>query len=226
MGEFKEYSIATSQNELENPFICFKRWLDEAKKRDIKNYNAGSFATVNKKGHPDSRQMVMKDVDEKKGTIVFYTNGNSAMGDELDNNPYIAVNVYWPELDRSIRINGQVEYVSEKESDEYWISRNLDAQVSASVSQQGSLMTSKEEFAKKLEAAKEKAVKEGGVQRPPHWRGYRIFAHRIELWAEGSEESRTHNRMQWDRDISRKGSSISEVSGFNLSDWNFKLLQP
>merc|ERR1712100_256918 len=201
MGEFKEYSIATSQNELENPFICFKRWLDEAKKRDIKNYNAGSFATVNKKGHPDSRQMVMKDVDEKKGTIVFYTNGNSAMGDELDNNPYIAVNVYW-------------------------ISRNLDAQVSASVSQQGSLMTSKEEFAEKLEAAKEKAVKEGGVQRPPHWRGYRIFAHRIELWAEGSEESRTHNRMQWDRDISRKGSSISEVSGFNLSDWNFKLLQP
>lgn len=225
VSDFKSQDI-TSKEELNNPFVALNRWMSEAKEKGIKNYNSVSLATVDINGHPDARQMLIKDIDVESGTLVFYTNEHSAKGKELENHPFVCLNAYWPPLDRSYRIRGQVEFVTPEESDEYWKTRNLEARISSSVSQQGAPLDSKENFITRLEEAKSKAEKEGSIERPSHWHGYRVYAHSIELWMEGSEKGRIHTRIQWDRQAARKGKSISEISGFEMSPWTCKHLQP
>lgn len=223
--DFKNQDI-TNKEELSNPFVALSRWMQEAKEKGIKNYNTTSLATVDSEGHPDSRQMLIKDIDIESGTLVFYTNEHSAKGKELEKNPFVCLNSYWPELDRSFRIKGQVEFVAPDESDAYWKTRNLEARVSSAVSEQGAPLDSKENFIKKLEETKSKAEKDGNIERPAHWHGYRIYAHSVELWLEGSEEGRVHTRNQFDRSISRKGNNISDISGFTVGNWTHKQLQP
>lgn len=213
------------KEELNNPFLAMMRWMQDAESAKVKNFNTMCFATVDADGHPDARQMLVKDHNVEQGSLVFYTNGNSEKAKELEKNPFVALNTYWPELDRSIRIRGQVEYVSAEESDNYWRTRNLEAQVSSAVSNQSAPLESKENFIRQCEEVK-KSAGSAGVKRPDHWHGYRVVAHSVELWFEGSEEGRIHTRVRWDRSVKRRGTGPSDISGFDCGEWSHQHLQP
>ena len=220
---FKKTAIPES--ELGNPFVPFKRFMEEAKEHDAKVSNVFSLATVTKDNKPDNRFMLAKEVGEN-GTLVFYTNEDSAKGDELRNNPNVSCNFYWPEMERSARVRGQVEYCSKEESDAYWETRPIASRVNAVISNQGNEMKDKDSFAKEVEERTKQAEKDGGIERPSNWHGYRVWADSIELWSEGSSDGNMHNRVQWDRSLTRKGKDIDDIQGFETGEWSHKMLQP
>ena len=118
-----EYSLK-ELNESEvnkSPFIQFENWLKEAIAADILEPHAMTLSTVSKDGKPSSRIVLLRNVSTKG--FIFYTNYNSKKGIDIIVNPNSALNFYWPQIERQVRVDGVLEKVSEKTSDEYFQSR-------------------------------------------------------------------------------------------------------
>src|SRR3954469_10284265 len=111
----------SENNILADPFKQFEAWMADAILKKVHEPTAMTLATVDKKGQPSARIVLLKGVD-KKG-FVFYTNYKSGKGKDLSKNQLCCLNFYWPELQRQVRIYGKAEKVSPKESDRYFATR-------------------------------------------------------------------------------------------------------
>jgi len=187
-GELDE-SIAADQ-----PLIQFKQWLDQALASEIPEPNAMTLATVNAQGRPSTRIVLIKGFDERG--IVWFTNYDSRKGQELANNPHAALQFHWVELERVVRIEGQVSRVDAAESDDYYQSRPLDSRLGAWASPQSQVISSRGV----LVANAAKAALQHGLspQRPPHWGGFRLRPERWEFWQ--GRKSRLHDRISYRQD--------------------------
>ena len=79
------------------------------------------LATINAAGRPRARVVLLKGFDLEG--FVFYTNYSSAKAAELLDHPYAAMNFFWYDLERQVRIEGKIEKVSAETSREYFQSR-------------------------------------------------------------------------------------------------------
>ena len=93
-----------------------------------------NLATITKIGRPASRIVLLKGIEN--GCFVFYSNYQSQKGKELDENPSCALNFFWPELERQVRIEGIAARVSEEKSTTYFQSRPRSSQIGAWASPQ------------------------------------------------------------------------------------------
>lgn len=171
------------------PIDQFHHWFDEAVKSRVLEPNAMTLATVGQDGRPSTRVLLLKGADARG--LVWFTNYGSRKGQELDANPFAAMQFFWPELERVVRIEGRVERVSELESDEYYRSRPLGSRIGAWVSPQSSVLGSRDE----LEAAwaEQQSLLGDDPPRPPHWGGHRMIPDRWEFWQ--GRPSRLHDRL-------------------------------
>lgn len=171
------------------PIDQFHHWFDEAVKSRVLEPNAMTLATVGQDGRPSTRVLLLKGADARG--LVWFTNYGSRKGQELDANPFAAMQFFWPELERVVRIEGRVERVSELESDEYYRSRPLGSRIGAWVSPQSSVLGSRDE----LEAAwaEQQSLLGDDPPRPPHWGGHRLIPDRWEFWQ--GRPSRLHDRL-------------------------------
>ena len=178
----------------ENPFELFDDWLNLATESEVNDPTALSLATVDKDGMPNVRMVLLKDFDEDG--FVFYTNFNSAKGQELLHAKKAALGFHWKSLRRQVRIRGPVEIVSDEEADAYYASRPRGSRIGAWASKQSSPLESK--FALEKEVAKYTA-KFGvrAIPRPEHWSGFRVIPTAIEFWKDGA--FRLHDRMAFNR---------------------------
>ncbi|HEY9812686.1 MAG TPA: pyridoxamine 5'-phosphate oxidase [Candidatus Sericytochromatia bacterium] len=175
-----------------NPFKQFKKWFDQALAAQLPEPNAMTLATVSQDGKPRARIVLLKNFNEQG--FVFYTNYNSQKSQEIAQNPWAALIFWWAELERQVRIEGNVEKVAESESDEYFYSRPVGSQLGAWASQQSRVIDNREVLEHQLQELQE-IYQNQNIPRPPHWGGYRIVPQAIEFWQ--GRTNRLHDRLYY-----------------------------
>lgn len=193
----REYgNLALNDQDLPNtPFILFQNWFSEVLNTETHDPTAMVLSTVDKFGYPDSRVVLLKHFDER--SFVFYTNYTSAKSDQIKSHPYVALNFYWPELVRQVRIRGRIELISLSESDVYFASRPRESQLSAIASPQSQVISNREQLSQILETVKH-TYQNKPIQRPDYWGGYAVVPEQFEFWQ--GRDNRFHDRIQYYQD--------------------------
>ena len=184
----------------------FDEWFAEARGAEVNDPEAMALATANAAGQPSVRMVLLK--GHGPDGFTFYTNEQSAKGQQLAANPQAALLFHWKSLRRQVRAEGAVERVSDDEADAYFASRGRESQLGAWASEQSRPLDSRETFERRF--AEIQARFEGAdIPRPPHWGGYRLVPDRIEFWQD--RPHRLHERRLFTR---------------NGDDWTEGLLYP
>ena len=179
--------------DLDDPIQLFKTWMDEAKKSEPNDPNAVSLATSNKNNFPSVRMVLLKDFSQNG--FVFYTNLKSKKGNELKENPKVAMCFHWKSLLRQIRINGTVTQVADEVADKYYNSRSYESRIGAWASKQSEELINRDQLINSIKEYKNKYNEENKVPRPSHWSGWILSPLSIEFWLDG--DNRIHERLKY-----------------------------
>jgi pyridoxamine 5'-phosphate oxidase len=176
-----------------DPLDRARGWLADAVEAGVQEPGGAALATASPDGRPSVRFVLVRGIDEHGAR--FYTNYGSRKGRELDANPRAALALWWPSLQRQLRLEGAVERQSAEESDAYFASRGRGSQVGAWASRQGSVIEGREGL--EARAAEFDAKLGETVPRPEWWGGYRLRPEIVEFW-EG-RPNRLHDREHFVR---------------------------
>lgn len=182
----------------DDPFALARAWLAEASATEPNDPNAIALATVDANGLPDVRIVLLKDIESDgrgAGGFVFYTNYDSAKGQQIAATGKAAFVMHWKSLRRQIRVRGTVTREDGPVADAYYHSRPLQSRVGAWASRQSLPLADRQALLD--EVAAHEARLGPDPDRPPFWGGFRIAPSQIEFWADGA--FRLHDRFRWTR---------------------------
>ena len=186
----------------QEPFIEILKTLEEAESANLIDWNAMNIASVDQMNQPSSRMVLLKKISDEG--LVFYTNFNSRKGKEIELNPKVAVNFWWRELKKQIRVEGFIERASEEDSDHYFNSRPLKSRISAIISNQSSKISSYEDLTNQIDNYLEQND-ESSIKRPDNCGLYIVIPNAVEFWEE--RDNRTHERLKYILSEDQKWSS-------------------
>jgi pyridoxamine 5'-phosphate oxidase len=175
----------------ENPLEALQIWVNQAIEAEVEEPTAMSISTVSKNNVPSSRQVLLKEIQSEG--LIFYTNYSSRKGQEIENNPHVALNFFWPVLERQVRVQCIASKISAEESDTYFYSRPKTSQVGAIVSNQSSIITSDIDLESEIKRILDS---DNEIKRPENWGGYILTPNYFEFWH--GRASRVHDRISYD----------------------------
>lgn len=190
-----------------DPFVQFEKWFGQATEAQIPEANAMSLATVNDRGQPSLRTVLLKTFDARG--FVFFTNYDSRKSREMAVNPRVALLFAWVGLGRQVKIIGDAARISNAESLAYFATRPRGSQIGAWASPQSHVIHSRALLDAKVDEIKRK-FREGRIPLPSFWGGYRVTPRAIEFWQ--ARENRLHDRFLYSRQAD--------------TDWSIERLAP
>ncbi|MEQ9637895.1 MAG: pyridoxamine 5'-phosphate oxidase [Devosia marina] len=179
-----------------DPFAIFEEWFAMAQDSEPNDPHAMALATADTSGLPDVRMVLLNRRDARG--FCFFTNFESAKGNQLQANPQAAMVMHWKSLRRQVRMRGPVEQVTETEADEYFATRSRGSRIASATSKQSRPLANRQQMMDEV-AALAAMIGDGEMNRPPHWSGYRLIPTAIEFWKDG--EYRLHDRVRFARDL-------------------------
>ncbi len=184
---------------IQDPWTGVKKWFADAQKCGLNNYNAVTLSTSDRKGKVSSRVVLVKKISEKEG-FFFYTNLQSHKGKQLKKNPYVSMLAYWDKLNRQIRIEGKCSFLSQKQTEIYFFTRDKESQIGAWASKQSKELKTREELLENYSYYEKKFLQLEKIPLPKYWRGITLIPSVIEFWQ--AEDFRLHDRVRF---IKKKG---------------------
>ncbi len=153
-----------------NPIVQFERWIKDAERAELKQPNAMVVATATPGGRPSARVLLLKEVSD--AGFIFYTNYTSRKARELEANPFAALTFYWPELERQVRVEGQVLRTSRQKSESYFRSRPKGGRLGAWASHQSQVLPGRDRLDAKLRDLEAQYADTNDIPAPEFWGGY------------------------------------------------------
>ncbi|MBU2755660.1 pyridoxamine 5'-phosphate oxidase [Acidithiobacillus sp. CV18-2] len=173
-----------------DPWVQMQRWLEEAERAGNFDPTAMALATADGGGFPNVRYVLLKHFDARG--VCWYTDSRSQKGQELAANGRAALAFYWPELDRQLRLQGEVSLLPESDAERYFRQRPVGSRLAAAASEQSREILDRAHLEARV-AELAARYPDGDVPRNPAWRGYRLAPQRFEFWQ--GRSSRLHDRF-------------------------------
>lgn len=190
-GQLDQQSVPAS------PFELLNVWMQQAIEENVQEPYAMSLATCGADNKPSVRIVLLREITDKG--IVFYTNYESAKGQDIAENPNVEALFFWHKLERQIRISGSIAKIDADKSAAYFQKRPHDSQVGAWVSQpQSGEVANRDVMEQTFEQLKIDYPEGAAVPTPEFWGGYEITVNEIEFWQ--GRANRMHDRIVYHKE--------------------------
>lgn len=176
----------------QDPLQQLQLWLKDAVTHQIPDASAMVIATVDATGFPDTRVVLLREIHSQG--LIFYTNYESTKARQISSCQQVAVNFHWPQLERQIRIRGDISKVSQQQSQDYFASRPLESQAATIISPQSQIIETRQS----LEDALAHCMSHSNhdmLKCPNNWGGYIIKPIEYEFYK--GRKSRLNDRIQY-----------------------------
>ena len=174
------------------PLPLLVEWLLGAIEAGVVQPHAMALATASTDGIPANRTLLLKDVDDE--AVWFASLSSGPKGHDIASNPHAALNLYWREQGRQVRIVGRVEPGPRAVSEADFLARQLNARAGAIAGPQSEPL---ENYQSAMDAARERIAKDPDYV-PHDWTAYRVVPDSVEFWQ--AERERDQVRLRYRRE--------------------------